>query len=159
MSVVNVDELIQKAKDALESVETVSTGARIRLSKDGTDSGEIRFKPMRPNDWREFVAVLPPRPGAYSDAMLGFDVDAATRLYPHMQIVMGDEVTDLGEAWADMCTGDIVDAAARDLVTQALLDHHQFEPMRWQDAAGKASKGGRQKKRSSPANSASQSEN
>ena len=155
----NVDELIQKAKAALPRIESVPTGASIRLDGDGPlTRGEIRFKPMQPDEWREFIAVLPPRPGAYSDAMLGFNVDAATRAYPHMQIVVGDDVTEPGEKWAGMCTDDgIVDAAARDLVAQALLEHHQFEPMRWQDAAGKASRGGRGKKPGSPAISESRS--
>lgn len=156
----DVNELIRKAKAAVPQVDSVPTGAGIRLEEDGEQTrGEIRFKPMTADEWREFVAVLPPRPGAFSDSMLGFDVDAATRLYPRIQIVVGDDVTEPGPAWADLCKGNVVDAAARDIVTQALLEHHQFEPMRWQDAAGKASKGGRGKKPGSPASSVSQSEN
>lgn len=152
---VDVDALIKKAREQLESVAPVTAAEHVQL---GPDIVDVEFVPMRGHEWREFTALKVPRPGAVTDA-LGFNVDEATRDYPRFRIVQDGEVDTLhrGEGkdtryvWADVY--DVLDPAAIDTITTSLLSYHLFDPMVAMRSAGKASKGRRRKSPASPASS------
>lgn len=152
---VDVDALIKKARAALGAVVPVTAASEVML---GGKPVEVQFTPMTGPEWREFTATRMPRAGAVSDAA-GFNVDEATREYPRFRIVAGEEIDELRRddryVWPDVY--DVLDPAALDVITSSLLSYHLFEPMQAMVAAGKASRGGRGKKRSSPASSASPS--
>ena len=158
----NVDELIQKAKESLGAVGWLTAAGTVSL---GGKQVEVQFAPMTGPQWRDFTSTRIPRAGAVTDAV-GFNVDEATREYPKFRVVAGGEIDDLRRTddegntryvWGDVY--DVLDPAALDVITQSLLSYHLFTPMHEMVAAGKASKGGRGKKPGSPASSGSRSKN
>lgn len=149
---VDVDALVAKAKAALDNVEPTDQDALL-----GDELVTVRFWPVSGQEWRELVAKHPWREGSQFDQALGYNLDSVLTEYPKVYLVQGDDVTNVSDRWASIC--EVLSAPDLKNLAIAVWGMHEFDPQRRLDAAGKASKGGRSKRRSSPANSASQSGN
>lgn len=146
----NVDELIAKAKESVDTVKPVDQEFLL-----GDEKVVARFWPVSGTDWRDLAAMHPWREGSQFDQALGYNLDAVLRVYPRVYLVQGDDVQDVSAKWASIC--ELLSAPDLKNLAITLWGMHEFDPQRRMEAAGKASAGGRRKKRTSPASSASRS--
>lgn len=155
----DIDALIQKGRSRLSEQIDIPN-----LFGDGTNPGPtLRFGVLDGGAWR---ALIRKHPVTDAESRLsGYDMDAVAREFPGMTLVDGEDADDLhrtvdGESvyqWPALF--DSLSAPAMELIGVRLQAAHEMGPLQRILAAGKASKGGQRKKRSSPANSASQSGN
>lgn len=146
----DIDALIAKARENFDTVKPVDQDVLL-----GDDVVTVRLWPLTGVAWRELVVNHPVRDGVQHDLALGYDLESVVRAYPRVYLVDGDEVTDVAARWAEVC--DVLSAPDLKALSFAVWGLNEYDPSQKLAAAGKASKGGLRKKRSSPANSASQS--
>lgn len=149
---IDVDALIAKQKAALDKVEPVTQDVLL-----GDEVVGVRFWPLSGVAWRDLTARHPWREDAQFDQSLGYNLDGVLRDYPRVYLVQGDTVTDVADKWAEIV--DVLTGADLKNLGFAIWGLNEFDPQNRLATAGKASKGAQRKKRSSPASSASQSEN
>lgn len=148
---IDLDALIASARDRLENVEPVTQEVDLGGSIVG-----VRVWPLRGHEWRDLTALHPWREGSQFDQNLGYNIDAVTRAYPRVALVQGDDVEDVSARWADIL--DVLSGPDLKNIALAVWGVNEFDPQKRMTAAGKASTGGRKRKRSSPVTSASQPE-
>lgn len=90
----NIDELISKQKAALDSVEPVDQDVLL-----GDDIVTVRLWTLAGIAWRNLIATCPAREGAPFDQQLGYNLDAVVANYPRINLINGDDTTDVAEQW------------------------------------------------------------
>lgn len=152
----NVDDLIAKARAHIAEAEPVTKHVVL-----GDEMVGVRYVPLAGDAWRGLTAQHLPRPGSFMDQNFGYDVDGVARSFPGVCIVRGDDVDDLVRVgpdgkprhiWSEVF--GVLDSPAIEIIAQSMWETHEYNPLQAMIAAGKALRGGRQKKRSSPVNSA-----
>lgn len=141
----DVDALIAKARAHFDSVEPVTQDVAF-----GDDIVGVRLWPMTGPDWRDLIVKYPPREGVVLDTTAGYNVDAVTAVYPKVYLVQGDDVTNVADRWPQICP-QLSGPDLKNLAT-AIWGLNEYQPQKRLVDAGKASKGEKRKKRSSPAN-------
>jgi len=152
----DVDALIAKGRAQLDTVQPVTQDVLL-----GDEVVGVRFWPLSGPDWRLLTAKHPARAEVTYDLRLGYDLDAVLADYPRVFLVQGDEVVNLvsvGEDGKQVSRfPDIVKVLSgpdiRNLA-MAVWGLNDYDPGKRLVEAGKALKGGRRKKRSSPGSSA-----
>lgn len=147
---IDVDALIAGAKAAFQRVDPVTQDVEL-----GDEIVGVRVWPLSGSEWRDLVVKHPPRPDAVRDRNMGYNLDSVSRVYPRVALVVDDVEQQIGERWADIW--DVLSAPDQENVALAIWGLNEFDPRK--RVEGKALKGGRKKKRSSPENSGSLSEN
>lgn len=144
-----IDALIAKAKARVEKADPVSKFVEL-----GDEMVEIRYTPIRGDQWRALTAQHLPRDGSFMDQNMGYNVDEAVRNFPNFTIVRGDAVDDLRRfredkqwhyIWPEVF--EALEAPAIELLAQSLWETHQYDPLQRMIAAGKALRAGQRKKR------------
>jgi len=156
---IDVSALVSKAREQFEQVEPVEQELLI-----GGDLVKTRFYPVTGQEWRALVVAHPPRTEVVegrtvvtpADRPFGFNADALLVDYPRVSLVDGDEETTMtASEWADVVS--VLAEPSLEAARLAVWGMNVYTPSRQFADAGKASAGGRKKKRRSPASSASQS--
>lgn len=147
----DLDALIAKGRAALENVQPVDQDVMI-----GDELVTVRFWPMTGGEWRAFTAAHAPRAKSVFDQNAGYNVDAAVRGYPKTYLVQGDDVVNVAVPadpekpdhlrWHDIY--DLLSGPDMKNLAIALWGINEFEHQKRFAQAGKASAGGRKKKRS-----------
>lgn len=99
----NIDEMISKQKAALDAVKPIDQDV---LLGDGIVT--VRLWPLAGPVWRNLVATCPAREGAPFDQQLGYNLDAVVTNYPRINLIVGDDATDVADQWpsiVDVLTG------------------------------------------------------
>lgn len=139
---VDVQALIAKQKQALDSVEPVTQDVLL-----GDEIVGVRFWPVSPSVWEELTSSHPPRPDNPADAALGYNLSAVVRAYPRTYLVDGDDIQPVvGEQWAEVY--DVLSGPDKKNLGYAVWGKNEWEHAERLEAAGKASAGKRRKKRS-----------
>lgn len=155
----DVSALVSKAREQFDKVDPVEQDLLI-----GGELVKARFYPVTGQEWRALVVAHPPRVEAEgektvviaADRPFGFDADSLLTDYPRVSLVDGDGETELSAAeWADVVS--VLSGPSLEAARLTVWGINVFQPAQEFTAAGKASAGGRKRKRRSPANSASQS--
>lgn len=145
----DVDELVAKAKARVENADPVSKFVTL-----GDEMVEVRYTPIRGDQWRALKAQHLPRPGSFMDQNLGYNIDEAVRGYPGFTIVRGDEVDELRRfredqkwhyIWPEIF--EALEDPAIEILAQSLWETHENEPLQRMVTAGKALRAGQAKKR------------
>lgn len=125
----------------------------------GGELTDLSFRPIAGNDWANLTASCPPRPGAKSDDVTGYNTDAVARRYPldHVLVDGGPILDDEGKpdvvTWNDMF--DVMPSPSIKLVAAALWGLNQNDPQKRIADLGKARLAASTKKRPSRASSGS----
>lgn len=142
----DIDALIAKGRAAIDTVKP--TDQEVLL---GGEIVTVRFWPLTGAAWNELTASHPPRDGVIRDLGLGYNLDEVVPAYPKVFFVKGDDVVNVAEKWAEICS--VLEAPDLTNLAAALWGMHVFDNGRRMEAAKKALKGQPRKKRSSPSNS------
>lgn len=142
----DIDSLILKARQQFDNVKPVDQDVLL-----GDEVVTVRFWPMSGPDWRNHTARFPMRDGVAFDQTLGYDIDSAVREYPKVYLVQGDDVVPVAGKFASIC--DVLTAPELNALALAVWGLNEYDPAQRLASAGKASKGGSRKKRSSPVSS------
>lgn len=156
---IDVSALVSNAREQFNKVEPVEQDLLI-----GGELVKARFYPVTGQEWRALVVAHPPRVEVEdgrtvvtpADRPFGFNADALLPNYPRVVLVDGDEETELSVSeWADVVS--VLAEPSLEAARMTVWGVNVYQPAKAFTDAGKASTGGRQKKRRSPASSASQS--
>lgn len=147
----DIDALIAKGRAAFDSVEPVDMPVTF-----GDARVTVRFWPQTGGEWRALTAVHPPRPGSVWDQNLGYNLDAVVRDYPKVYLVDGDDVVHVSvpsdpkkpNEWRWHGLYDVLPPGDMKNLASALWGLNEYEYQKRAIAAGKASAGGRRRKRS-----------
>ena len=146
----DIDALIASAKQKLDTVKPVDQEVIL-----GEKIVKVRFWPLSGTDWRNLTARHPWRDDSVQDQNLGYNIDGVTAAYPKVYLVDGDEVQDVSERWPEIAK--VLSGPDLKNCGFAIWGLNEYDPEMRRKLAGKASKGGQQKKRRSPASTASPS--
>lgn len=147
----DLDALLAEADAIIAGMEA----ELVPVTLSGRQSG-VRFVPVSGAEWRELCLRNAPRVDVRQDMNLGYNVDAVVENYPHIALVMGDEVVDL-ERVLDAEGKNVskwpavwkrLTATGQKDVSAAIWAAHELTPEKLVSEAGKASAGARKKKRS-----------
>lgn len=133
--------LVAKARQDFDSVEPVE--------QDVVLAGElvtVRVWPLTGPQWRDLCAKHPNRTDSAFDQALGYNLTAVLADYPRVYLVNGNDVVDAAEDWADICA--VLSGPDLKNLELAVWGVNEYDPAQRLVAAGKASAGGRKKKRS-----------
>lgn len=157
---IDVAALVSKAREQFEQAEPTDQEILV-----GGDRVTLRVRPVTGQEWRGLVVAHPPRTEQVdertvviaADRVYGFNMDTLLPEYPAVSLVDGDEETPLSsDEWADIVS--VLAEPSLDAARLTVWGVNVYKPSKEFADAGKASKGGRKKKRRSPASSASPSE-
>lgn len=156
----DLDGLLAEADKVFEAADPVTQDVLL-----GDRAVTVKLWPLPTGEWRDLIAQHPPRPKSTQDANFGYNVDAVVPDFPNVALLDGGEIDYMirqdsrgkeVSRWPDvvrrLSSPDVGNLAV------ALWGMHEWTPTQRLANAGKASSG-RGKKRNSPANSESQSEN
>lgn len=155
----DVSALVSKAREEFDKVEPVEQDLLI-----GGELVKARFYPVTGQEWRALVVAHPPRTEVEdgrtvvtpADRPFGFNADSLLPEYPRVALVDGDEEVELSTAeWAEIVS--VLAEPSLEAARMTVWGVNVYQPAKAFSDAGKASAGGRKRKRRSPANSASQS--
>lgn len=150
---IDVKALIATAQAEFAEAEPVDApGVSI-----GGEKFTVRFMPILGSAWNDLTARHPARPDVAQDIMTGHNMAETLTAYPRVLLVGDDDSTqDVSEDWPEICKV----LSGKDLKKiSALLWYEYDRDEAAVVSAGKASAGAKRKRRSSPANSESQSAN
>ena len=151
---IDVEALIAGAKKTFEQAEPEDVQILM-----GEEAVTARFWPLSGREWRDLVAAHPARSEeidgktvvVQADRVFNFNADTLTSAYPRVALVQGDDVTDLTLAlWGRVLS--VLDGNAVEGIAATIFYMNVIDPAKRLAAAGKASKGERSRKLSSPAN-------
>ena len=138
---IDVKALIEAQKQTLDAVEPVTQEVLLGEKLIG-----VRFWPV-PSAWEELTSKYPPRTGVEADMALGYNLSGVVRAYPRTYLVDGDEVQPVvGDQWAEVY--DVLSGPDKKNLGFAVWGLNEYDPAQRLAAAGKASAGGRKKRRS-----------
>lgn len=146
---IDIDALVAEARALITDAEPILVPVVLA----GKQAG-VRLIPMQLDEWHTLTLQHPPRKDILQDLNLVYNVDAVCAAYPHVSLVMGDQVDDMirqddeGEKvsrWPAVWSS--LTKQGRKDVFYALWQAHEDAPEKIVVDAGKASAGVRKKKR------------
>lgn len=128
-----LQDKIAKAKQQFQDVEPITVNVEV-----GGELTVLDFRPVWGDVWADLIAMNPPRHGADSDRVVGYNSDSIAKDYPVEAVTVdGEPVTQ--EDWSDMLS--VLTAPSRMNIASTLYTLNHLEPSRKLVAAGKASRG------------------
>lgn len=120
----------------------------------GGELVDIAFGRVAGHVWADLCATCPPRPGAKTDAAVGFNYDAVARKYPLDAVLIGGEPLVDGKGGFDTATwGEIIDvlpSPSISAIATVLYAINQNAPAQRIAELGKARMSAPSKKRTTP---------
>ena len=141
----DIDALIAAQKATLDKVQPVDQDVML-----GDDIVTVRVWPLSGVAWRDLTAKHPWREGSEFDQQLGYNLDGVVRDYPKVYLVADGDPVNVTDRWPEIV--DVLTGVDIKNLGFAVWGLNEFDPANRMVSAGKASKGGRAKKPSSPAN-------
>ncbi|MFT4281172.1 hypothetical protein [Microbacterium sp.] len=130
----NLDERIAKAEQDYDATEPTPLNVEV-----GGELTELTFLPLWGEDWEDIVATNPPRPGAETDGLVGYNTDAVAKDYPTSKVTVDGEHVD-EEQWRRLMS--VLTAPNRKNIASVLYGLNVLQPsQKLKEAAGKAVKG------------------
>lgn len=121
---IDLDAMIQAAKDELGKPQTEQLSVVV-----AGDVLVLQFTKLQPFEWRDLVALFPPRAGVTRDVNLGFNHDRFASGFPvsHVKVVDGDNVVDVSvEQWKQLF--EVLESPDIFNIATTLWGMHEYAP-------------------------------